>query len=240
MGSGMADWQDFLSDADRATIERGNWARRGGFGVRPALIVIDAQNYMVGEEGRPDDPKYPLSCGDAGWAALAHIKRLLAAARAAHVPVFYTRFAIDPIVDDAGGFHRKLAPPKGDYIYLEGTHGSQIIEAIAPQPGELVITKKKSSAFFGTPLHAYLIDKSIDTLIVTGGATCNCVRATVNDSASYNFRTIVPEEAVFDRIEASHRITLFDINRFLGDVLPTDEVVAYLNGFAGRGTRAAE
>ena len=96
-------------------------------------------------------------------------------------------------------------------------------------PGERVITKKKSSAFFGTPLHAYLIDKSIDTLIVTGGATCNCIRATVNDSASYNFRTIVPKEAVFDRIPVSHHITLFDINRFFGDVIPTDEVVAYLN-----------
>ena len=72
MGPGVADWHDFLSDADRATIERGKWARRGGFGVRPALIVIDAQNYMVGEEGR--------------------------AGRPPNVPVFYTRFAIDPVV----------------------------------------------------------------------------------------------------------------------------------------------
>ena len=229
----MADWQDFLSDDDRATIDRGKWARRGGFGQRPALIVIDAQNYTVGEEDAPGDAKYPLSCGATGWAALAHIKQLLDVARATGTPVFYTRFAIDPSVDDAGGFHRKLDPPKGEFIYLEGTHGSRIIDAIAPKPGELVLTKKKSSAFFGTPLHAYLIDKSIDTLIVTGGATCNCVRATVNDSASYNFRTIVPEAAVFDRIEASHRITLFDINRFLGDVLPTDQVAAYLNGIAG-------
>ena len=72
--------------------------------------------------------------------------------------MFYTRFAIDPVVDDAGGFHRKLKPPKSDYIYLEGTHGSEIIEALAPKPDELVITKKKSSAFFGTLLHAHLID----------------------------------------------------------------------------------
>ncbi len=59
MGPGVADWHDFLSDADRATIERGKWARRGGFGVRPALIVIDAQNYMVGEEGRAGRPEIP-------------------------------------------------------------------------------------------------------------------------------------------------------------------------------------
>ena len=240
MGTGMANWQNFLSDTDRATIERGKWGQRDGFVERPALIIIDAQNYMVGEQDRPDDLRYPLSCGAAGWAALTHIKRLLVTARAARVPVFHTRFAIDPVVDGAGSFHRKLKPPKSDYIYLEGTHGSQIIEALEPSPDELVITKKKSSAFFGTLLHAHLINKSIDTVIVTGGATCNCVRATVNDSASYNFRTVVPEEAVFDRIEASHRIALFDINRFLGDVLPTDEVVSYMNEIGARGAHTAK
>ena len=139
----------------------------------------------------------------------------------------------------AGGFHRKLGTPASEYSYLEGTHGSAIVDILAPRPDELVITKKKSSAFFGTPLHAYLNDRSIDTLIVIGGATCNCVRATVYDSASYNFRTIVPEEAVFDRIPVSHHVTLFDINRFLGDVLPTDEVVAYLEKVGG-GRQAAE
>ncbi len=235
----MASWEDYLSDEDRANVARGKWAQRGGFGVRPALIIIDAQNYMVGEKGVDDAEKYPLSCGDAGWAAVEYIKQLLDVARTVKVPVFYTRFAIDPKVDDAGGFHRKLGTPVSEYSYIEGTHGSRIVDILAPRPDELVITKKKSSAFFGTPLHAYLIDRSIDTLIIVGGATCYCVRATVYDSASYNFRTIVPEEAVFDRIPVSHHITLFDINRFLGDVLSTDEVVAYLEK-VGAGRVAAE
>ncbi len=235
----MASWEDYLSEEDRANVERGRWAQRGGFGVRPALLIIDAQNYMVGEKGANDPEKYPLSCGEAGWTAVEHMKRLLETARAVKVPVFFTRFAIDPKVDDAGGFHRKLGTPASEYSYIEGTYGSQIVDVLAPRPDELVITKKKSSAFFGTPLHAYLNDRSIDTLIIIGGATCNCVRATVSDSASYNFRTIVPEEAVFDRIPVSHHITLFDINRFLGDVIPTDEVVAYLEK-AGAGRQAAE
>jgi len=235
----MASWEDYLSDEDRANVARGKWAQRGGFGVRPALIIIDAQNYMVGEMGVDDPEKYPLSCGEVGWTAVECIKQLLDVARAVKVPVFYTRFAIDPKVDDAGGFHRKLGTPVSEYSYIEDTHGSRIVDILAPRPDELVLTKKKSSAFFGTPLHAYLIDRSIDTLIIVGGATCNCVRATVSDSASYNFRTIVPEEAVFDRIPVSHHITLFDINRFLGDVMPTDEVVAYLEK-VGAGRVAAE
>ena len=158
----MASWEVYLSDEDRANVARGKWAQRGGFGVRPALIIIDAQNYMVGEKGANDPEKYPLSCGDAGWTAVEYIKRLLDAARAVKAPVFYTRFAIDPQVDDAGGFHRKIGTPISEYTYIEDTHGSRIVDILEPRPDELVITKKKSSAFFGTPLHAYLIDRSID------------------------------------------------------------------------------
>ncbi len=62
----MASWEDYLSEEDRANVARGKWAQRGGFGVRPALLIIDAQNYMVGEKGANDPEKYPLSCGDAG------------------------------------------------------------------------------------------------------------------------------------------------------------------------------
>ena len=67
----MSDWKKMISDADRAIIEKGRWAQRAGFGRRPALIVVDAQNYMVGRPG--DHDGYPLSCGDGGWEAVRHI-----------------------------------------------------------------------------------------------------------------------------------------------------------------------
>jgi maleamate amidohydrolase len=97
-------------------------------------------------------------------------------------------------------------------------------------PGErdLVFVKKKPSGFHGTPLLGYLVERGIDTVIVTGGATSNCVRATVFDAASWNLRTVVPQEAVFDRIPVSHAISLFDMDRQFADVLPTDEVLDYL------------
>jgi maleamate amidohydrolase len=75
---------------------------------------------------------------------------------------------------------------------------------------------------------SYLIDRRIDTLIVTGGSTCNCVRATVFDAFSYNFRTIVPSDAVFDRMPISQAINLFDMNRCSADVVETSEVLDYL------------
>jgi maleamate amidohydrolase len=223
----MGDWRENLSDADRAIIDKGSWAQRAGYGRRPALIIIDAQNYMVGKPGNHDD--YPLSCGDVGWEAVKHIKRIANACRANGVPVFYTQFVLAQDGSDAGMFDRKIGVARGENAYFEGTHGADIVADIAPQPGDIHFIKKKPSSFFGTPLQAYLTDRQIDTLIITGGATCNCVRATACESFSLNYRTIVPREAVFDRIPLSHEITLFDIDRFLGDVVSTDEVVGFLD-----------
>ncbi len=93
-----------------------------------------------------------------------------------------------------------------------------------------MLTKKKPSSFFGTPLLPYLIERRIDTLIATGGSTCNCVRATVFNAFSYNFRAIVPHDAVFDRMPISQAINLFDMNRCSPNVVATGEVVDYLAG----------
>jgi nicotinamidase-related amidase len=91
-----------------------------------------------------------------------------------------------------------------------------------------VFVKKKPSGFHGTPLLGLLVDRRIDTVIVMGGATSNCIRATVFDASSYNFRTIVPEEAVFDRIPVSHAISLFDMDRQFADVVSVDAVLRQL------------
>jgi nicotinamidase-related amidase len=61
--------------------------------------------------------------------------------------------------------------------------------------------------------------------VVVGGATSNCVRATVFDASSFNFRTIVPADAVFDRQPISHAISLFDMDRQFADVTTSDAVI---------------
>lgn len=226
----MEDWRRYLSDEDLATIERGQWARTIGYGKRPAVIVIDVQNYMTGEETGNDPDKFPYAAPEVAWPALHRIEAILAAARPAGVPIVYTRFAIDREAGDAGLFDAKIGAPDSENVYLEGTFGSEITKEISPEPGDLVITKKKPSSFFGTPLLSYLIDRQIDTLIVTGGSTCNCVRATVFDAFSLNFRAIVPSDAVFDRMPISQAINLFDMNRCSADVVETSDVLDYLTG----------
>src|SRR5690606_23952505 len=95
---------------------------------------------------------------------------------------------------------------------------------------DILIIKPKASAFFGTAFMSQLNLLDIDTLIVTGCTTSGCVRATTVDAAGFNFKVIIPEEAVFDRFEASHAMNLFDMNCKYADVIPTDEVATYLQG----------
>jgi nicotinamidase-related amidase len=238
----MTLWEEYLTEEDRAVLERGKWAQRAGVGERPALIVIDAQYYMAGIRGAPDNAaKYPLACGDVAFEAIDEMRRLLLAARAAAVPVFFTRYIADPVNDDVGMFHRKLgnALGRGENLFYKGTHGAEIVPDLAPLPTEIVLDKKKKSAFFGTPLLSLLLDRRVDTCIVVGGSTANCVRATVVDSEQYNFFTVIPEEAVFDRLPLAHKINLFDMNRLYGDVMPVAEVLAYIEQVGRRGKQRA-
>jgi maleamate amidohydrolase len=231
-------WDAYLSEADRAVLTRGRFARRMGFGDRPAVVAIDCQRYMVGERGVRDD-RYPSSCGEAGWAAVDRIAEVLAGARAAGAPVFLTRFALDPNGADVGVYALKREFLRRADWCLEGTEGADLLNEVGPRDGDIVLVKKKPSAFHGTPLLAYLIDRKIDTLVIVGGATSNCVRATVFDSASYNFRTIVPCDAVFDRLPISHAISLFDMDRQFADVMSASEAIIELRATARRGAEPA-
>ena len=232
-------WDAFLTDADRAVLARGRFGQRMGFGSKPAVVAIDCQRYMVGERG-VSDARFPSSCGAVGWAAVDRAAAILDAARAVDVPVFLTRFALDPEGRDVGVYARKRAFMQRLDWCLEGTEGSELLPEVGPRQGDLVFVKKKPSGFHGTPLLGYLIDRGIDTVIVIGGATSNCIRATVFDSASYNFRTIVPADAVFDRLPISHAISLFDMDRQFADVVTSDEVVAHLHGRSAMATPGGE
>ena len=91
-----------------------------------------------------------------------------------------------------------------------------------------MIVKGKPSAFFGTQLHSMLTYHNVDTLIITGMVTSGCVRATVDDAFSYDYRVIIPEECVADRAEVPHRVNLFDMEMISADVIELEEVLRHL------------
>jgi nicotinamidase-related amidase len=105
-----------------------------------------------------------------------------------------------------------------------------IIDEVAPLPGELVIRKTSPSAFNQTMLLHYLRGLEADTLIVCGESTSGCVRATVVDAKAYRYHVLIPEECVFDRHEAPHAINLFDMDQKYAEVLPVDDVLTYMAG----------
>jgi nicotinamidase-related amidase len=222
----MQIWDRFLTDEDRAILAKGRFGRRMGFGQKCAVLVIDAQRYMVGEVG--NDAAWPSSCGDAGRAALRAIASLVGAAQAAGTPCFFTRFELDPSGADIGVYGRKRDLLQSPHWCLAGTRGAELAEGLHPGPNDIVFVKKKPSAFHGTPLLGYLIERGIDTLLVAGGATSNCVQASVFDASSSNFRVAVVQEAVFDRVPISHAIALFDMDRQFADVIPLADALRHL------------
>src|SRR4029077_2450393 len=101
-------------------------------------------------------------------------------------------------------------------------------------PGDVVITKQRASAFFGTPLIAHLTQLGVRTLIVCGESTSGCVRASAVDAYSYGFHVVLVEECCFDRSPLSHKVNLFDLHHKYTDVMKVDQVVAPLDGLAVR------
>lgn len=226
-------WDAFLTPQDKASLgDRPHF--NYGFGERPALILIDLYRWVFGDRPQPllDAVKeWPGSCGLAAWEAIPHIQRLLGAARQAQIPIVHITGLDQCGVQgwsEQGRLGRKAS---SDPAFEEKTRRRfQIVDEVAPQPGEAVLRKTSPSAFWGTPLIAHLNANRVDTLLVCGESTSGCVRATVVDGRTNRFRVVVAEECVFDRHQACHAINLFDMHQKYADVLPVAEIVAHLEG----------
>ena len=91
-----------------------------------------------------------------------------------------------------------------------------------------MIKKLKPSGFHGTPLNSFLNHLKADSILMVGTTTSGCVRASVIDGFSENYRITLVEEGCFDRSEASHAINLCDMNAKYADVVGTEDVIEYI------------
>ena len=227
----MPGWNDFLTDRDKQVFGAAGYGARAGFGHRPVVTVIDVNYGFCGDKPEPilqSVKRWHNSCGEAAWEAVDAIQRLLAAARAKRLPVIYTTGAGSrPDGFDRGRWLDKN--PRGSED-ADSPRKNEIVAEIAPGPADIVITKGKPSAFFGTLLASYLADLGADSVIACGTTTSGCVRATVVDGFSYNYRMSVVEECTFDRGQASHAINLFDMHQKYADVVPLSDVLGYVRG----------
>lgn len=103
------------------------------------------------------------------------------------------------------------------------------MDEIAPLEEDLVVDKSYASAFYGTPMVSYLNGLRVDTILITGGTTSGCVRATTVDAITRNYDVAVVGDCVFDRIEVSHKVSLFDMWMKYCDVITSEEALEYLS-----------
>lgn len=209
-----------IIEDDSAEYKERGFQRRVGYGTRPALIHIDMANAWT-------RPGHVFSCQNMET-IIPSCRDLNRAAREKDVPVIYTTTAYDVTDRDKPSDMGLWASKIPLETLAVNTEAVQIDSRIAPEPGELVITKKRASAFAGTNLAQVLTAARIDTIIVTGVTAAGCVRHTVEDGIAEGFRPIVVQEAVGDRVAGVVEWNLFDIDAKFGDVEQLSAVIAYL------------
>jgi len=208
-------WTEVLDDETRALLaERPD---RPGLGKRPALIAVDLYDLVYDGGARPvhelmDD--YPASCGEFAWNALPATVDLYAVLRKAGIPIIHvtydTRAETDP--KRVHPTNRKRRQPDLSLYKIK--------EELTPLEGELVVYKKRASAFFGTPLCAYLNEMTIDSIILIGESTSGCLRSSVVEAWSYGYPVTVVADSVFDRHGFINKVNLLDLHLKYATVMP--------------------
>jgi len=221
----MRPWDSIISEEEQRRYRAAGFGRPSGTGKHPALLIIDVQYRTVGTKPMPfwdAVEEFATSCGETAWRAVRNIETVLATFRKNGWPVLY------PYVAPKEKFDVGRLAAKNPALMKVAQKGYEFVAEIAPREGDVLLPKKHPSAFYGTPLASYLIDLGADTLVVTGCTTSGCVRGSVVDAFSYNFRVVVPYDCVYDRSEVSHAVNLFDMSEKYADVMTAAEALQAL------------
>jgi nicotinamidase/pyrazinamidase len=158
--------------------------------MRPAIIVVDMLKDNL--KGSPRNPYF-----QEGSAIIPNLQRLLEEGRKKGFPII---FACDSFLE-------------GDFIFrgrmkvhsLRGTKGAEVVDELKPKPSDIILPKRRFSAFFKTDLDQTLRVLGVDTIVVTGITTEVCVLMTVMDGLSHDFSTILLEDCSASRSKESHQ-----------------------------------
>ena len=218
-------WAEVKSNPNRA---------RFGFGEKAALINIDLQRAYTDLDHFPTayqtDPNQ-----------IDYINRLSALARSRNMPVIWTFVAYMANADDAGVWGTRTNTEHSLQNIKEGGARAQLDHRLEVDPDrDAVVNKRMASVFHDSPIPSLLVWHKVDTVILTGGSTSGCVRASAVSSLSHGYRTIVPEECVADKHEIPHFANLCDIMLKYADVEPFATVAGWYEKHPGfPPTRAA-
>ncbi len=200
--------------------------RKFGFGSKLAVVNVDFQcaytridRFATAYETDPRQIDY--------------VNTLSSLARAAGMPVVWSHVAYMDNAADAGVWGTRTNTPDSLQNIKYDSERHAFDPRCAIDADDLVFTKRMPSAFFETPLASYLVWHKVDTVVVTGGSTSGCVRATAVDSLSHGYRTIVPIETCADKHASYHFANLTDLQLKYADVEPVQAVIDWLEARGG-------
>jgi ureidoacrylate peracid hydrolase len=196
-----------------------------------ALIVVDMQNDFCKAGGTFDRLGIDISMYPS---MLPRLSRLLAGARDVGVKVIYIQMTVLPNrMSESPAqirfnmrLHLASHGATQPLLYaIEGSPGQEIVAELAPEPGDLVVRKYRSSGFWGTNLDMLLRSNGIETVVVTGCTTEGCVESTARDALFNDYYVVLPEDCVASDDSRQHEASLF-LMRHRFDVVLSDDILS--------------
>lgn len=194
-----------------------------GFGKKAILLNVDPQKSYTRTDlyktAYETDPRQ-----------LEYVNALTQRFRTMNWPVVWTHVAFLDSAEDAGVWGTRTDTPDSLQNIKYGSDRTAFDERADVDPSrDVIYTKRMPSAFFETPLQSLMVWHQVDTVIITGGSTSGCIRATAVESLSRGYRTIVPEECVADKHESYHYANLTDLHLKYADVMKVQDVLGWLD-----------
>ena len=198
---------------------------RFGFGRKVAVVNIDLQKAytQLGEFKTAYETNHKQ---------LDYVNQISNLARSKNLPVVWTHVAYMESGEDCGIWGTRTDTPDSLQNIKVGSRRAEFDDRLEiDHVRDVIFNKRMASAFHETNLQSLLVWHRVDTLILTGGSTSGCVRATCVDSLSHGYRTVIAEECVADKHESPHFANLYDMAVKYADVVSAEEVIAYLDEY---------
>ena len=195
---------------------------RFGFGEKAILVNVDPQKAYTRTDlfktAYETDPRQ-----------MEYVNSLAKIFRSMQWPVVWTHVAYMESGEDCGIWGTRTNTQDSLQNIKFNSERSEFDDRLEiDRQKDLIYCKKMPSAFFETPLQSLCVWHKIDTVVITGGSTSGCIRATAVDSLSRGYRTIVPEECVADKHESYHFANLTDLAIKYADVVEVQEIFDWL------------
>jgi nicotinamidase-related amidase len=157
---------------------------------------------------------------------LPTLSSTITSARAAKIPVIYVTISLRPGYPEIPAFSLPFAPIIKNNMLVEGSASTEIPSEIAPLEGDILVTKRRASAFSGSDLDVVLRGLGANTLVLTGLITSGVVLSTLIEAVDLDFTVVVLKDLCGDNDEEVHRILLEKVFPNRADVVASGDWLA--------------